>query len=879
MDDKKEIYEQVKAQNPIVDTIEQLWDCNVRGGKIMHQPCPFCASSDAFCATDVGKHAGTFHCFSCGESGDVISFVQKIKGYKHAKEACEALGGDFKIDENQRQELRKKREQKRIEQEKIENEKKAKARIAMTEKFQELKFFKVNHWDYFLSKVTEVFPHFEKMPPILKQFIVYDTEHESVVIATENENKEICNLKYRTKKGFDGKWISYPNCTQYPFLKHIGKTDSNKIYITEGEKDALYLQSIGLYAITLGGVTIGFSQYESLLKDKTIYLCFDDDEAGYKGILKHYNDIKNIARKVYCLPLVFQEKPSGKKGYDISDLFVSHEILLHEKPSELFSQLTQYDYFVMNAQTQNFIAQLANADKNFRERVAVPNLEINLTKFIQDSWGNHVQTILSAERRDFIQILDDLKGYIAENIADESVKKEILNSRVLNPKKSEITRMLQVGERDRAKAFESMTLESNAPIKIYQNNAFVFNGSYYSQISANGDFVPEVKNFVTKWQDLAYDKEKSKTTMQYMNLVRDLHTYSEQIPTQNSDHSRNYVFLNGILKVYPNGQTQFRKEFNQEVFETSQLPYEYNPHNKPHKFLKAVKELIEPDDILTLQEFMGYCLSATHSYECFMLFFGVGNSGKSVIANLLRSFFAENKVSSVPAHSLKDPYLSSLSDKHLNVGGEINANAIDTTCVENIKLLCSNTDSVAINGKYERISEIHYQHKPKMIFTCNTLPKIGTLDSGFFRRLLVIEFKKSIPKEKIIRDMTRRFLDEKPALFNWALEGLKRLSLQNGFTISNNSQILLNEYKEREDIMGLFIEECIVITKEAFQPLKDVYLAYEKYCEESNFRPLAINRFKDAFLRYCRGKGYDVKTTRPNNRVVFNGIGLRHEQQ
>jgi hypothetical protein len=63
----------------------------------------------------------------------------------------------------------------------------------------------------------------------------------------------------------------------------------NKVVITEGELDALVCWSNNIKAVTSTGGALSFQQeWADTLKafQYEVYLCFDNDEAGYKGMLK-----------------------------------------------------------------------------------------------------------------------------------------------------------------------------------------------------------------------------------------------------------------------------------------------------------------------------------------------------------------------------------------------------------------------------------------------------------------------------------------------------------------------------------------------------------------------------------------------------------------
>lgn len=103
--------EELKSRNDIVSTISRYIKLDRKGGNYWGN-CPFHhETKPSFCVNEVNQF---FKCFGCGESGDVITFVQKFEGVDFL-EAVEILAKNAgmelpKFENNQ--ELKKQREEK-----------------------------------------------------------------------------------------------------------------------------------------------------------------------------------------------------------------------------------------------------------------------------------------------------------------------------------------------------------------------------------------------------------------------------------------------------------------------------------------------------------------------------------------------------------------------------------------------------------------------------------------------------------------------------------------------------------------------------------------------------------------------------------------------
>lgn len=75
----------------------------------------------------------------------------------------------------------------------------------------------------------------------------------------------------------------------------------------------------------------------------------------------------------------------------------------------------------------------------------------------------------------------------------------------------------------------------------------------------------------------------------------------------------------------------------------NRLPVAYNPDApQPVTWLHFLSQLLEPEDILTLQEFMGYCFIPSTKGQKMLLLIGKGGEGKSRIGIVLRALLGSN---------------------------------------------------------------------------------------------------------------------------------------------------------------------------------------------------------------------------------------------
>lgn len=94
---------------------------------------------------------------------------------------------------------------------------------------------------------------------------------------------------------------------------------SNEIcYLFEGEKDMLMARELGINAYTLtGGAGAVPNEYViNAFKDKDIIICYDNDDAGHKGMESIYKELKDIVKSIKYIEIGDVVKEDKEDFYD-----------------------------------------------------------------------------------------------------------------------------------------------------------------------------------------------------------------------------------------------------------------------------------------------------------------------------------------------------------------------------------------------------------------------------------------------------------------------------------------------------------------------------------------------------------------------------------
>ena len=303
----------------------------------------------------------------------------------------------------------------------------------------------------------------------------------------------------------------------------------------------------------------------------------------------------------------------------------------------------------------------------------------------------------------------------------------------------------------------------------------------------------------------------------------------------------------------------------------SRLPVAYKPDApKPALWISFLDGLLYPEDIVTLQEFIGYCLIPCNKGQRMMVIKGNGGEGKSQIGAVLGAMFGSN---------MKDGSI-----------GKISENRFARADLEHI-LLCVDDDMrmealrqtnyvksiVTAQGKMdlERKGKQSYQgwmFARLLAFSNGDLQALYDRSDGFYRRQLVLTTKEKPAGRIDDPDLAEKMKVEVEGIFLWAFEGLQRL-VRNNFKFTESQRTKENRETVKRDNNNVydFLESDGYIRLKADMSIssKELYAIYRMWCDENNLTPLKSRSFSDSVIA-CQSK-YNLE----HCNTVTNSAGRR----
>lgn len=314
-------------------------------------------------------------------------------------------------------------------------------------------------------------------------------------------------------------------------------------------------------------------------------------------------------------------------------------------------------------------------------------------------------------------------------------------------------------------------------------------------------------------------------------------------------------------------------------FVTSYLPFEYNAENivcpEFDRFLLGLSGG-NGTIIALIWEMIGYLLSSDMSAKAFFVLQGVGDSGKSVLGNLISSMFNPEALAHLDIYRFKDKFsTSALRGKRLNVCMDLPRAQISREAIGVIKMLTGD-DTITIEQKFK--SSESYKPTCKLLFGSNFPLMPADNDPAFRARLVVIPFQYPIPKEKQDKHLLEKLLAERSAIAVKALDAYLRLKARNyRFIQVQGNMCMVTGYIAAPDIMEAFLSECCEFSAEAYTFTADLQETYNRFCEIHCVPPIEdLPTFSRQLNRFCIGR-ITAKRRRENGQNLngYQGIRLR----
>lgn len=312
-------------------------------------------------------------------------------------------------------------------------------------------------------------------------------------------------------------------------------------------------------------------------------------------------------------------------------------------------------------------------------------------------------------------------------------------------------------------------------------------------------------------------------------------------------------FQNGLLHL----DTMQLTPHTPELLSTIQIPCKYKTGltlDDCPIFTNFISRLAnyDQDSTITLLEFIGAVISNIDSsrFKKALFLKGAGNCGKSQLFKLLNILLSDSYYATSSLERLESRFGAySLYNRRL----------VGDPDIKYMKLAELNTFKQATGGdplflEQKGKMQFTYKYNGFLLFGCNDLPMFGG-DNGkwVYNRMLLIECGQPVTEQERDPDLINKLDVEREAIVSVCLAELKKaISRKYVFTESKASRALLETYRNENDPVRTFLNECCIL-RDKCKPLNDginTKRFYNIYCawyeETGNRSKPSVQQFRRA---------------------------------
>ena len=266
---------------------------------------------------------------------------------------------------------------------------------------------------------------------------------------------------------------------------------------------------------------------------------------------------------------------------------------------------------------------------------------------------------------------------------------------------------------------------------------------------------------------------------------------------------------NGILNI----ETMQLQPYTPDIYLINKIPWNYDPNASCPKIDAFEDQTIDKTQQLIFYEFLGDCILSTNKYKRSYVAVGPTDTSKTQQAKIVMRFLDWQNIASHTIqeinHDKNAP--SDLYQKLLNIGDDTSSSILRATGVWK-----TITGGGFIMGRPMYQKAFQFLPYCKFWMNCNNLPAINPSedDDSYYNRLLPQKYERTVAE----KDKIPNFADtittpqEMSGLLNHAIEGIKRLRKQKGYTENMTTPQKKDFYIRESAPTRHFIEKSLEVT-------------------------------------------------------------------
>lgn len=390
----------------------------------------------------------------------------------------------------------------------------------------------------------------------------------------------------------------------------------------------------------------------------------------------------------------------------------------------------------------------------------------------------------------------------------------------------------------------------------------------------------EIQCLVLKWLIEEEITSKSSTAQQITDVIKSFVLNTERrplpfwCPAAGESvagpwlNMRNWLVNPEKLAV---GDTQGgRRPKSSRWFSVVEVPYDYDSEATCPNWLRWLTQMMPDESSIKLtQEYFGYLLVPETSQHSALFLVGEGGTGKTTVGYVARHMLGDDNTSNLSLPQFASEYgMVTTFGKYLNVVDETSLR-ISPKEEMALKWYISGTPFES-NRKY--LGYLSIRPTARLIVATNSFPRFNDPTDGIWRRIMGIRMNNTnhTKDPRILAGLVA----ERTGIFNWALQGLRRLREQGRFTVSESSPVA--SYKDAYHPTRGFIDDYLTEVEGGFASNAILGGWYKSWCIANGTKPnVELPQLQEAIIARFPSVSHSRRSVEGRQQRGLINIGLR----
>lgn len=305
------------------------------------------------------------------------------------------------------------------------------------------------------------------------------------------------------------------------------------------------------------------------------------------------------------------------------------------------------------------------------------------------------------------------------------------------------------------------------------------------------------------------------------------------IPIQPGELDKNeWLFncQNGTIDL----RTGKRRAHDKADYITKIAPVLHTQHHGSPTWERFVSEIMAGDAELIgfLQRLCGYWLSGSVREHVLPIFHGCGANGKSVFLGTIEAMLGGDYSMHAPPDLLMVKRHESHPTERADLFGKRLVTCMETEAGRRLaeSLVKELTGNDKVRARFMRQDFFEFTPTHKLVIAANHRPVVVGQDHGIWRRLRLVPFNVTIPPEQQDKGLGDKLKRELHGVLTWCLQGCMEWQAKG---LAEPPIVLgaTDGYREEQDVLAEFFEECCIIEPSLFVTAGRLYATYVEWCK------------------------------------------------